>query len=215
MVESGPGGRRSSASAPIFGWRTGRARCLSFDMGGTTAKAGLSRGRPSITKNYEAGHASPASARAAVFPCDARWSTSSKSGRAAARSPGSTRAACCASAPAARAPSPDRSATDAAAAEPTVTDAERGARRLNPDYFLGGEIDARRRGGPAARSRSTCAEPLGLGVAEAASGILESRTLRWSAHSSWSGSSRGFDPRAFILLRLRWGGSRARKRARA
>ena len=47
--------------------------------------------------------------------CGRRSSTSSRSARAAARSPGSTRAACCASARRAQAPIPGRSATGAAA----------------------------------------------------------------------------------------------------
>ena len=57
-----------------------------------------------------------------------RWSTSTRSAPAAARSPTSTRAACSASARSRRAPTPARPATAAAAREPTSTDAQLAAR---------------------------------------------------------------------------------------
>ena len=118
MVESGPAA--GVIASAHLGETLGRPDVLSFDMGGTTAKVGLIQdGRPSVTKDYSVGgHAESRDRRhvaVAATRSGRRWSISSRSAPAAARSRGSTRAACCASARRARAPTRDRSATAAAA----------------------------------------------------------------------------------------------------
>ena len=94
--------------------------------------------------------------------CRRRGSTSARSAPAAARSPTSTRAGCCASARAARAPIPARPATAAAASEPTVTDAARSSGMLGDGRARGrarrstrdaARARARRRSADAARAR--------------------------------------------------------------
>ena len=115
----GPGGRRDRRRVPRAR-RSAVPDILSFDMGGTTAKVGLIRdGQPSVTKDYEVGgHAAAGHRRPVARPATRsgrRSSTWSRSAPAAARSPGSTRAACSASARRARAPTPAPSATGAAA----------------------------------------------------------------------------------------------------
>src|SRR4029077_1610333 len=56
--------------------------------------------------------------------------------------------------------------------EPTVTDANVVLGRLNPSYFLGGEIgpDVEAAAGPIEKR---CPKPLGLSLTEAANGIVE------------------------------------------
>ncbi|MCK7501027.1 MAG: hypothetical protein MZW92_70970 [Comamonadaceae bacterium] len=60
------------------------------------------------------------------------------------------------------APTPARSATAGAAQEPGVTDADLLLGYLDPDYFLGGEHDARQRRRPRGGIDEKVAEPLGV-----------------------------------------------------
>ena len=118
MVESGPAAgrdrlgatsaRRSAARRPLL--RHGRHDREGRPDPGRAAVGdeGLQRRRPRAARGS-------AACRSPATRCGRRSSTSSRSAPAAARSPGSTRAACCASARRARAPIRGRSATGAAA----------------------------------------------------------------------------------------------------
>ena len=106
-------------------------------------------------------------ARARIRACRStcRWSTCTRSAPAAARSPRSMPPACCGSARRAPARGRARSATAAAAREPTITDANLILGRLNPDRLLGVDHPVtldhvrgadRRQGRQAARPRRRC-----------------------------------------------------------
>ena len=143
MVESGPAA--GVIASAYLGETLGRRDILSFDMGGTTAKVGLIQdGQPvgdeGLQRRRPRRRPGSAACRSRATRCGRRSSTSSRSAPAAARSPGSTRAGCCASARRARAPIPGPVCYRRGGAEPTVTDANVVLGRLNPDYFLGGEI---------------------------------------------------------------------------
>jgi N-methylhydantoinase A len=83
--------------------------------------------------------------------------------------------------------------------EPTVTDANVVLGRLNPRYFLGGEIALDVEGARRAIAER-CAEPLGLDVVEAANGIVEIANAAMVNALHLISVQRGYDPRDFVLV---------------
>ena len=83
--------------------------------------------------------------------------------------------------------------------EPTVSDACVVLNRLNPDYFLGGEmaLDAE---GAERVIREKIAEPLGLDVYAAAEGIVTVVTANMAKAMRSILIARGHDPRGFTLM---------------
>ena len=84
-------------------------------------------------------------------------------------------------------------------AEPTVSDACVTLNRLNPDYFLAGEMTLDRDAAERA-IRERIAEPLGMDVAEAAEGILRVVTANMNKAIRSILIARGFDIRTFTLM---------------
>ena len=83
--------------------------------------------------------------------------------------------------------------------EPTVSDACVALNRLNPDYFLAGEMTLDR--GAAERAiRERIAEPLGMEVADAAEGVLRVVTANMNKAIRSILIARGFDIRSFTLM---------------
>ena len=142
MVESGPAA--GVIASAYLGETLGRPDILSFDMGGTTAKVGLIQdGRPSVTKDYNVGgHAGAGIGGMSLSGYPVRtpvvdlveigagggsiaWVDSGGLLRVGPQSAGADPGPVCYR----------RGGT-----EPTVTDANVVLGRLNPDYFLGGEI---------------------------------------------------------------------------
>ena len=143
---------------------------------GTTAKAGLiQNGTPRITKDYEVGAAAQTgvgASRGAGYPIrtpvidlveigagggSIAWVDSGGVLRVGPQSAGADPGPVC---------------YGAGGTEPTITDANLVLGRLNPGFFLGGEIEldvetARR------AIQEKCADPLSLDVVEAAHGIVE------------------------------------------
>ena len=83
--------------------------------------------------------------------------------------------------------------------EPTVTDANLVLGRLNPDFFLGGEMklsleDARH------AIKEYVADPLGLSIEEAAAGIIRLVNAAMVKGMSSSSIEKGYDVRDFILV---------------
>ncbi|MDE0388426.1 MAG: hydantoinase/oxoprolinase family protein [Rhodospirillales bacterium] len=83
--------------------------------------------------------------------------------------------------------------------EPTVSDACVALNRLNPDYFLAGEMVLDRDAAERA-IRERIAEPLGMEVAEAAEGILRVVTANMNKAIRSILIARGFDIRQFALM---------------
>jgi len=83
--------------------------------------------------------------------------------------------------------------------EPTVTDANLVLGRLNPDYFLGGEISL---DVEAARGaiQDRIAEPLGLSLERAAEGIIEVVNANMLRGIRVISVERGYDPREFAMV---------------
>jgi N-methylhydantoinase A len=90
-------------------------------------------------------------------------------------------------------------------AEPTFTDAAVVSGLLDPGFFLGGElpidVDAARRG-----IKERIAQPLGLDVVDAASGIVALAEAKMAATLEEITVGKGFDPREFTLVAYGGGG---------
>ena len=128
-------GRASSAGA------VGADDVISFDMGGTTAKAGIVRdGRPAITHDFQVGgKGSFGGTRAGTgFPSRSRSSTSPRSARAAAASPGVDAGGALRVGPRSAGAEPGPACYGRGGTEPTVTDADLVLGYLDPAGLAGG-----------------------------------------------------------------------------
>ena len=148
-----------------------------------------------------AGTRRPASAgcRSRATRCGRRSSTWSRSARAAARSPGSTRAGCCASGRRARAPIRGRSATGAAAPSrpsPTRTSCSAGSTPTTSSAARSASTSRAR----APRSRSAARSRSASSVVEAANGIVEIANAAMVNALHLISVQRGYDPRDFVLF---------------
>jgi N-methylhydantoinase A len=201
MVESGPAA--GVIASAHLGATLGRPDMLSFDMGGTTAKVGLIQGgRPSVTKDYNVGgHAGAGIGGLSLSGYPVRtpvvdlveigagggsiaWVDSGGLLRVGPQSAGADPGPVC---------------YRRGGVEPTVTDANVVLGRLNPAYFLGGEIGLDVDGARAA-IEERCAKPLGLSVTEAANGIVEIANAAMVNALHLISVQRGYDPRDFVLV---------------
>ena len=201
MVESGPAAGVIAAS--YTGNSLGHENVISFDMGGTTAKAGLIEdGTPRVTKDYEVGGTAAATehgARGSGYPIrtpvidlveigagggSIAWIDSGGILRVGPQSAGAHPGPVC---------------YGHGGTEPTITDANLVLGRLSPDYFLGGEMALDVEGARRAIGEK-CADPLGMGVMEVALGIVEIANSAMVGALRQVSVQRGHDPRDFLLV---------------
>jgi N-methylhydantoinase A len=201
MVESGPAA--GVIAAAHLGSSIDRPDVLSFDMGGTTAKVGLVQGgQPSVTKDYQVGgHSSAGIGGLSLSGYPVRtpvvdlveigagggsiaWVDSGGLLRVGPQSAGADPGPVC---------------YGRGGVEPTVTDANVVLGRLNPSYFLGGEIELDVAGARRAIAER-CAGPLGLDLVEAANGIVEIANAAMVNALHLVSVQRGYDPRDFLLV---------------
>ena len=202
MVESGPAA--GAVAAASLGTALGYPNVISFDMGGTTAKASLIRnGQPNITKDYSVGGAAQsgtgAFGGASGYPIrtpvvdlveigagggSIAWVDSGGALRVGPQSAGADPGPVC---------------YGLGGEQPTITDANLVLGRLDPAYFAGGEMSLNL---DAAREaiRTQCAEPLGLSVEAAAHGIVEIANTAMVNALRLVSVQRGHDPRDFMLV---------------
>ena len=185
---------------------------ISFDMGGTTAKAGLIIGGESVeTMEYEVGGvaAAPGSGhlhgRGTGFPISLpavevtevgsgggsiAWLDTVGAFRVGPRSMGAR---------------PGPACYGFGGDEPTVTDAQVVLGLLNPDNFLGGRMVLR----PELSAQvieSKIARPLGLDLRDAARGVVEIANSTMADAIRLVSINKGHDPREFSLLAFGGGG---------
>src|SRR5262249_56944943 len=89
---------------------------------------------------------------------------------------------------------------------PTVTDANLVLGRLNPDYFLGGEMVLDVEAAKCAID-ACCAHPLGLDTVTAAHGIVEIANTAMINALRLVSVQRRYDPRDFVLVPFGGGGA--------
>ncbi len=200
LVESGP------AAGVIAAASLARAMnepyVISFDMGGTTAKASLIEGgQYRTTTEYEIGagvHQSLA-VRFTGYPIKAPMIelTECSAGGGSIAAPdglGGLKVG-----PRSAGADPGPVCYGRGGEEPTVTDANLVLGRINPDYFVGGEARLDRERAIEA-IRSKIAQPLGMSVMDAAAGIVAIVNAHMMRILRVVSVSRGLDPRAFSLV---------------
>ncbi len=201
MVESGPAA--GVIAAAHLGQARGYDQVISFDMGGTTAKAGLIQGgAPSVTKDYEVGTTAQSgvgATRGAGYPIRTPVidlvEIGAGGGSIAWVDPGGILRV----GPQSAGADPGPVCYGQGGTQPTVTDANLVLGRLNPNYFLGGEIAL----DPTAAQRAIeqhCAQPLGMDLVEAAHGIVEIANTAMVNALRLVSVQRGYDPRDFALV---------------
>ena len=201
MVESGPAAGVIVASQ--LGKTLGHENVISFDMGGTTAKAGLiEHGMPRVTKEYEVGgtattteHGSRGSGYPIRTPVIDLVEIGAGGGSIAwIDSGGILRVG-----PRSAAADPGPVCYGKGGIEPTITDANLVLGRISPHYFLGGEmrldVDGARRA-----IKEMCADPLGMDVDKVALGIVEIANSAMVGALRRVSVQRGYDPREFLLV---------------
>ena len=202
MVESGPAAGVIAASA--LGTLLGYSEVISFDMGGTTAKAGLvERGRPKLAANYEVGSAAITpdahGRKGSGYPLQTpvidlveigagggsiAWIDTGGALRVGPRSAGAE-------------PGPACYMTGGTL--PTVTDANVVLGRIDPDYFLGGEMKLDKTAAEKAIEEH-CAKALGKDVVTTAAGIVEIANANMIRALRIVSVERGYDPREYVLI---------------
>jgi len=204
LVESGPASGVIAAAA--VGAAIGVANVLSFDMGGTTAKAGtIIGGAPEIAYEFEAagsthsGRASKGSGYPVRFPFVDLAEVSAGGGTIARLDTVGVLRVGPMSAGADPGP-----ACYGKGLRPTVTDANVVLGRLNPIALVGGTfpIDAARSHAAVA----TVAAPLGGDVERTAAGIVALVDAEMAKVLRIVSVERGLDPRDFVLMAFGGGG---------
>lgn len=197
MMESGPvAGVMGAASV---GRRLGHPDIISFDMGGTTAKASVVRGGEleMSTAYYIGGYAA---GQPMMLPTvdivevgagggSLAWIDGAGALKVGPQSAGAR---------------PGPACFGQGGVEPTVTDANVVLGRIDPEDFLGGELKIDQALAEAALKR--VAGPLGMSVVEAALGIVTIADAKMALAVRAISVERGRDPRDFALLTSGGGG---------
>jgi N-methylhydantoinase A len=192
MMESGPVG--GIIAAAQVGQALGHGNVISFDMGGTTAKASLIRdGEPTMAPGYHVG--GYASGHPVMLPMIDVVEVGAGGGSIAwLDDVGALKVG-----PQSAGADPGPICYRGGGAEPTITDANVVLGRLDPDNFLGGQMkldaDAARRG-----IEEKIARPLRMSTTAAAQAIVEIAIAKMSLAVREVSVTKGYDPRDFALV---------------
>jgi N-methylhydantoinase A len=199
MMESGP------VAGVIAAARMGEAldcrQIISFDMGGTTAKASLIKDfHPEVTSSYYVG--GYVSGLPMMLPVVDIVEIGNGGGSIAWIDPaGGMKVG-----PQSAGASPGPACYGQGGTEPTVTDANLIVGRIDPEYFLGSGI--RLQSDRAAQAiTDRIAKPLGLSLQEAALGILTIANFNMSLAVRAVSLEKGYDPRDCTLVPSGGGGA--------
>jgi N-methylhydantoinase A len=200
LVESGPAA--GVIAAAHAGRRGGAEDLIAFDMGGTTAKAGLVRdGRPGIATEFVVGGGASSGRRRSATGYEVKLPVvdlaevgagGGSIGRVDAG--GILRVG-----PESAGSLPGPACYGRGGRQPTVTDADLVLGYIDPDFFLGGRmpVDA----SAAARAvEEEVARPLGLTLLDAAAGIYEIANANMADAIRIVTLERGIDPSGFTLV---------------
>jgi N-methylhydantoinase A len=202
MVESGPAA--GVVAAAHLARVAGLPSVISLDMGGTTAKVGLVRdASPVVTKDFEVGTQArpggggigPGSGYPIRAPVIELVEIGAGGGSIAWVDPGGGLRV----GPESAGADPGPACYGRGGDRPTITDANLLLGRLNPENFLGGEMQL----DPVAARRAIdeyCARPLGIDVVQAAHGIVEIANAAMTSAIRLISVQRGYDPREYALV---------------
>jgi N-methylhydantoinase A len=198
-IESGPAA--GVVAARIAGTQLGLANLISFDMGGTTAKASLiAGGEISVTAEYEVG-GGPAkrwlqgTGHPVRVPVIDLAEVSAGGGSIAWVDPGGALKV----GPESAGALPGPAAYGRGGTRPTVSDADVVLGYLDREALLGGDLPIDAAAAEAAIAREVAA-PLGLEVPEAAAKIVEIVNASMAEALRIVSLERGHDPRDFALI---------------
>jgi N-methylhydantoinase A len=199
MMESGP--VAGVIAAAHLGEKLDYRHIISFDMGGTTAKASLVKDfHPEVTSSYYVG--GYITGHPMMLPVvdivevgngggSIAWIDAGGALKVGPRSAGAA---------------PGPACYGQGGTDPTVTDANLIAGRIDPEYFLGSGI--RLQGEKAAAAiREQIAKPLGLSTEQAALGILAIANFNMSLAVRAVSVEKGYDPRDCVLVPSGGGGA--------
>jgi N-methylhydantoinase A len=197
LVESGPAAGALAAAAAAR--RAGAERLLSFDMGGTTAKACvIDGGEPLVAREFEVARADRFK-KGSGLPIRVPVVEMIEIGAGGGSIARVDRMGLLKVGPDSAGADPGPACYALGGAEPTVTDADLLLGYLDPDFFLGGrmrlDVDSARR---AVEQR--VAQPMGLSVTDAAWGIHRVVNENMAAAARIHGIERGKDLRAYPLF---------------
>src|SRR5882762_2077610 len=167
LLESGPAG--GGLATALFGKLAGEPSVISFDMGGTTAKACLVEdGRIEVASMMEAAREHRFK-RGSGLPIKAPVIDMIEIGAGGGSIAAIDEVGLLRVGPHSAGADPGPACYGRGGTAPTVTDANLALGYYDPGFFLGGRMALDR--AAAERALARVAEPLGLGIAEAASGI--------------------------------------------
>jgi len=200
VVESGPAA--GVIAAATLAAQLGERNVISFDMGGTTAKASLIEGGVyRTTTEYEIGggvHQSLA-VRFTGYPIKAPMIELTECSAGGGSIASVDALGVLKVGPRSAGADPGPACYARGGSEPTVTDANLVLGRINPEYFVGGEARLDRERAIAAIGERI-ARPLGMLVMEAAAGIIAVVNAHMARILRVVSVARGLDPRDFSLI---------------
>jgi len=198
-VESGPAA--GVVAAALVAQQTGRKNLLSFDMGGTTAKASLIRdGRYETTTEYEVGGGSSMtrSMNGTGHPIRVPVIDLAEVSAGGGSIAWIDRAGALRVGPKSAGADPGPACYGRGGAEPTVTDCDLLLGYLDQSSLLGGELKIDRTAAEAA-VRMRLAAPLGLDATSAAAAVIDVVNNAMAEVLKIVSVQRGHDPRDFVL----------------
>ena len=199
MMESGP--VAGVIAAARLGEALGCRHIISFDMGGTTAKSSLIKDfHPEVTSSYYVG--GYVTGHPMMLPVVDIVEVGNGGGSIAWIDPaGGLKVG-----PQSAGAAPGPACYGKGGGEPTVTDANLIAGRIDPEYFLGSGIRLQRDQAAAAIMEKV-GKPLGLSLEEAALGILTIANFNMSLSVRAVSVEKGYDPRDCVLVPSGGGGA--------
>jgi N-methylhydantoinase A len=199
MMESGP--VAGVLAAAHLGETLDFRRVISFDMGGTTAKASLIKDfHPEVTSSYYVG--GYVSGHPMMLPVVDIVEVGNGGGSIAWIDPaGGLKVG-----PQSAGAAPGPACYGQGGTEPTVTDANLVVGRIDPEYFLGSGIRLQRETA-AETIGEKIAKPLRLSLEEAALGILTIANFNMSLAVRAVSVEKGYDPRDCVLVPSGGGGA--------
>lgn len=200
MVESGPVGGVIGAAA--IGKAIDSTNLITLDIGGTTAKCSLiDGGEVKITTEYRIERDSIS----AGYPIKSPVVDIVEIGAGGGSIAWIDRAGSLKVGPKSAGAVPGPACYGKGGTEPTVTDANLIAGRINPEYFLGGDltvsVDLAR------EAMAPIAERLGVTIEEAALGVIRLANANMINALKLVSVRRGYDPREFAMIAFGGGGS--------
>ncbi|MFQ5942870.1 MAG: hydantoinase/oxoprolinase family protein [Anaerolineales bacterium] len=200
LVESGP--VAGVIGAANIGGMVGEPNVISLDIGGTTAKTSLVQdGNPKITTEYKIEHRRDY----AGYPILAPTIDIVEIGAGGGSIAWVDKAGALQVGPVSAGADPGPACYGWGGDQPTVTDANVVAGRINPDYFLGGEIPLNVK--KAETALTAISETFDMSLEQAAMGVIRIADSNMINALKLVSVRRGYDPRDFVLIAFGGGGA--------